>query len=130
MVEDIAGEKNVLIACEGARRRAIETGDLDALEQMVADPFHYAHITGLVEDRASYFARVAANPRYITATSAHDIAVTLRPGHALMHGRSYIATAPSEPFPETSTWFLSVWEKQEGHWKITAYASTPMPEDE
>ena len=116
-----------LIAAEHARRRAIETSDFDALERLVADPFHYAHINGMVEDRASYFARTRANPHNISATSAHDINVTLRPGYAMMSGRSVIAAASNDPHAIIETLFLSVWEQSNDGWQITAYASTPLP---
>ena len=116
-----------LIALEHARRRAIECGDIGALEPIVGDVFHYAHVTGLIEDRAGYFARLRADPHYIKATSASDIRVTLRAGYALMSGRSYIAIDPVLPDPITETWFLSVWEEHGQDWKIVAYVSTPLP---
>lgn len=121
-------EEERIIAAERARRRAIETGDVDALEAIVADPFHYAHITGMIEDRAAYFTRVRRNPRLITATSATQLRITLRPNHALMHGRSVIVVDPALGGRDVETLFLAVWEPHGTTWKITAYASTPLPQ--
>jgi len=126
----IVTDEAELIALEHARRRAIEACDFDRLAEIVGEPFHYAHITGLIEDRAGYFDRTRGNPGFIKATSAHDIEVTMRPGYALMHGRSYIAIDPALPDPITQTWFLSAWERQGGAWKIVAYASSPLPADQ
>jgi hypothetical protein len=113
-----------LIAAEHKRRAAIEARDLDALEAMTADHFHYAHVNGLVESREAYFARLREGDiaTRITATSASDLSVTLRQGYALLDGRSRIE-ATSGLF---ETLFLSVWEPDGQGWKIVAYASTPL----
>lgn len=113
-----------LVRAEHARRRAIEAEDLDALEAMTADHFHYAHINGLVETREEYFTRLRGDPATkITATSASDLSVTMRDGYALLNGKSSISAGPGE----FRTLFLSVWEPGAEGWKIVAYASTPLP---
>jgi hypothetical protein len=114
-----------LIAAEHARRAAIVALDLDALEAMTADYFHYAHISGLVETREQYFARTRASigsPARIAATSARDIAVEMRKGYALMTGKSHLDTTTMK----FDSLFLSVWEPGEAGWMIVAYASTPV----
>ncbi len=114
-----------LIAAEHARRAAIVALDLDVLEAMTADWFHYAHISGLVETREEYFARTRASigsPARIVATSAHDISVELRKGYALMTGKSHLDTTTMK----FDSLFLSVWEPGENGWMIAAYASTPV----
>lgn len=119
-------DEQSLLAAEHARRQAIERGEIGLLETMVAAPFHYAHITGLIEDRADYFRRMRADPHFIKATSAHDLVATMRPGYALLTGRSHIEIDLELPMPVTETHFLAVWEWQEGRWKILAYASSPL----
>ncbi|MDQ8757586.1 nuclear transport factor 2 family protein [Sphingosinicella sp. LHD-64] len=118
-----------IIAAERARRQAIMDDDVDALAAGMADSFHYAHINGMVEDRATFLARIAAKVVKTPHTSASDMIVRLRDGYALLTGRSYIEydwiTHESRGVVETL--FLSVWEKQDGKWKIAAYASTPLP---
>ncbi len=114
-----------LIAAEHARRAAIVALDLDVLEAMTADWFHYAHISGLVESREQYFARTRASigsPARIIATSACDVAVELRKGYAMMTGKSHLDTTAMK----FDSLFLSVWEPGENGWMITAYASTPV----
>lgn len=115
-----------LIALEQARRRAIAAQDVETQERMTADHFHYAHITGMVEDRAAYFARQRRGS-IIIATSARDIEVTLRPGYALMHGHSSITVDPASDGFDVECLFLAVWEQQGDDWKISAYVSTPAP---
>lgn len=114
-----------LIAAEAIRRHAIMANNLGILENLTSDTFHYAHINGLVEDRAAYFKRMASAGGQIIKTSASDMHVTFRPGYALLNGRSHIEVAPAGIAVDTL--FLSVWEYRRGKWKITAYASTPLP---
>lgn len=115
-----------LIATEHARRAAIVALDLDALEAMTADHFHYAHISGLVETREEYFARTRASidaKVRIVATRSWDLEPELRNGYALLKGKSHIDVVTMK----FDSLFLSVWEPGENGWMIVAYASTPMP---
>lgn len=122
-------DEAAIIAAERARRQAIMDDDVDALAAGMADSFHYAHINGLVEDRAAFLERIAAKVVRTPHTSTSDLAVRLRDDYALLTGRSRIEyewlTHESRGVVETL--FLSVWEKQGGDWKISAYASTPLP---
>lgn len=114
-----------LIAAEHARRAAIVALDIEALEAMTADHFHYAHVSGLVETREEYFARTRASrgaPARIVATSAREIVVEMRQGYALLKGTSHIETT----LMKFDSLFLSVWEPGENGWMIVAYASTPV----
>jgi hypothetical protein len=114
-----------LLAAEHARRAAIVALDLDALEAMTADWFHYAHISGLVENREEYFARCRASrnaANRIVATRAWDLVPEIRKGYALLTGKSHIDVAAFK----FDSLFLSVWEPGEAGWMISAYASTPM----
>jgi hypothetical protein len=119
-----------LIAAEHARRAAIVALDLDALEAMTADWFHYAHISGLVETREEYFARTRASmgasmgaSNRIVATRSWDLVPEIRKGYALLTGKSHIDVVAFR----FDSLFLSVWEPGENGWMISAYASTPLP---
>ncbi|MCB2048022.1 MAG: nuclear transport factor 2 family protein [Novosphingobium sp.] len=116
-----------LIAAEQARREAIVALDFDALEAMTADWFHYAHISGLVETREEYFARMRGSSVYpsIVATHSWDLEVELRKGYALMTGKSHIDVVTMK----FDSLFLAVWEPDDAGWLISAYASTPLPDD-
>jgi hypothetical protein len=114
-----------LFAAEHARRAAITRGDMAAIESFLADTFYYAHISGLAEEREAYLKRTAANPGLIRSTSSSDLAIQPRPGYVLMTGKSAIETAQMT----IHTLFLAVWERTAGGWKISAYASTPLPKE-
>ena len=122
-------DETALIATEHARRAAIVRDDVEALAVGMADHFHYAHINGMVEDRAAFLARIGAKVVRTPRTEATDLKVTLRGGYALLTGKSYIefawTTHDNKGFVETL--FTAVWEKHDGDWKIAAYASTPLP---
>lgn len=122
-------DEAALIAAERARREALMNDDADALEAGMADIFHYAHINGLVEDRAAFLARIRAKVVKTHATSARDLVVRVRDGYAFLNGISRIEYEwlSGEAKGVIETLFLSVWEKHGGEWKIAAYASTPLP---
>jgi ketosteroid isomerase-like protein len=112
-----------LIALEMSRRDAITRGDVAAVASFLADEFHYAHINGMVEDRAAFLQRTTEQPNLITFTTATELNVSVRSGYALMTGKSHIET----PELTVDTLFLAVWEPGRDDWKLAAYASTPLP---
>src|SRR5262245_43352543 len=122
MSHGAASFENELIAAEHARREATVRGDVPAIESFLADTFHYAHYSGLIEDREQFVARTRINPHRITFTRASELKVQVRQGYALLTGRSRIESAHLS----FDCWFTSVWERGEGGWKMTAYASTPL----
>ena len=115
-----------LIATEHARRAATMRGDFEEMISFLADTLHYAHISGFVENREQFVERTRANPKGITFTKASDLSVQFRKGYALLSGKSRLESATFS----FDALFLSVWEKGEAGWKMTAYASTPMPKSE
>ena len=118
-----ANRSRELIAAEHARRAAITRGDTDALEEILADTFYYAHINGAVETREAYLAHAAHQPRTIRFTNARDLVVQPRPGYFLLSGISRIEAT----MMTIETLFFSVWERGAQGWKISAYVSTPLP---
>ncbi len=125
----MTAETAAIIAAEHARRRALVEDDVDGLAAGMGDYFHYAHINGLVEDRATFLARIAAKAVKTHETQVTDLSVELREGYALLTGRSRIVYewTTHESKGVTETLFLAVWERQGMDWKIVAYASTPLP---
>lgn len=124
-------DEAAIIAAERARREAIMCDDVDALADGMADCFHYAHINGMIEDRAAFLARLRAGVVRTPHTSAHNLTVRLRDGYALLTGVSHIdfEWTTHNNKGRVETLFTSVWEKHGDRWKIAAYASTPLPAD-
>lgn len=125
----MSDDTEILIAAEDERRQAIVRDDADALAAGMTDIFHYAHINGMVEDKDAFLTRIRAGVVRTHLNKASDVRVQFRPGYALMTGRSRIEYewTTHENKGVTETLFLAVWEKQGEDWKISAYASTPLP---
>jgi hypothetical protein len=115
--------EETIIDLEHARRAAFMRGDPDEIESFLADTFHYAHISGLIEDREEFMRRTRAGPGGISFTSARDMAVQERPGYALLTGVSRIESKVLT----FDAYFLGVWEPKGDTWRLSAYASTPLP---
>jgi hypothetical protein len=122
MIPEQKSIEQELFAAEQARREAITSGNVDRIEKFLADTFYYAHISGLVENREEFLERTRTK-NAIRFTSASDLVVQPREGYALLTGKSRIEIASAA----IETLFLSVWERDATGWKITAYASTPLP---
>lgn len=122
-------DEAAIIAAEHARRQALVDDDVAALAEGMADQFHYAHINGLVEDRATFLARIAAKAVKTHETAATGLEVQVRGDYALLTGRSRIVYewTSGDNKGVVETLFLGVWERRSDGWKISAYASTPLP---
>jgi len=123
-------DEESLIAAEHERRAAMSRNDVPALEAMTADCFYYAHISGLVEDRAAFFERLNLARVKLHRHTARDLSVRLRKGYAILTGISLLDFEwDTGEKGVLETLFLSVWEPGEDRWMIAGYASTPLAAD-
>lgn len=122
-------DETAIITAEHARRQALVDDDVAALAAGMADHFHYAHINGLVEDRETFLKRIGAKAVKTHETAATGLQARVRGDYALLTGRSRIVYewTSGDNKGVVETLFLGVWERQGGGWKISAYASTPLP---
>lgn len=118
-----------LIAAEHRRRRLTVEGDADALEQMLAEDFYYAHLNGMTDGRDSYVARIRAGAVRYPVMTAHDLDAHLIGTAGWIRGVSRVGYRIEASGEEglSETLFLSVWSYEDGEWRAAAYASTQLP---
>ncbi|MGO4155243.1 nuclear transport factor 2 family protein [Cupriavidus sp. YAF13] len=110
-----------------ARYRAMLTGDIAALEGLLADELSYTHSSALREGKQAYLASLASGRvRYLDACLS-DVEQNIYDDMAVMQGKAVIEAVVDGAERTLDNRFLSVWKHTSGGWQMVAWASTPVP---
>ena len=114
-----------LIALEERRCRALESGDLAAIESMLDARLQYVHSTGVIHNKPELLEFLAHRIRY-QAVERAGLALQGGGNHAWMTGLMRLRgeRVPSAE-PVASTAFVSqLWVPVEGEWKLLGFQAT------
>jgi hypothetical protein len=117
-----------LVRLESERCTAISIGDLDALDQLLADELTHTHITGKTEDRQAYLEGLRGRPR--ESSRGDDLRVRLFGDVAVMTGtlcNTFPAVDPEAEPRQVELHALQVWVKSTCGWQQVAFASSGRP---
>ncbi len=119
--------EQLVLARDDARYAAMIGGDFAALEEVLADALSYCHSTGAVESKAQYLdALRSGRVRYLRMDRelARFHAWT---DCAVMQGAVDVtAQVDGSPY-RTRAAFTSTWVREDGSWKLAAWAATALP---
>lgn len=109
------------------RFRAMEEGDVTALEPMLCEDLRYTHTTGRTESKAQFLQTLASGAlRYLAIEP--DSVVLRRYGHtAVVNGRSRMRVGNSAGEHAFSIRFLEVYVQEAGRWQLAAWQATRLP---
>jgi hypothetical protein len=118
----------VVLAAEDRRYRAMIDADLDALDELCADELSYAHSNGARDTKAEYFGKVRSG-YYDYHRIDHPVErVEVVGDTAIVVGRM-IADLHSGGVRKTiDNLALAVWARDDGSWRLLAYAPTRLPD--
>ncbi|CAN7771139.1 nuclear transport factor 2 family protein [Cupriavidus necator] len=110
-----------------ARYRAMLSGDLAALDALLADELSYTHSSALRESKAEYLGSIrSGRVRYLHASLA-EVGQAVYGDMAVMQGKALLRAVVDGAERTLDNRFLSVWRRHRGAWQMLAWASTPMP---
>ncbi|GAB5558976.1 MAG: hypothetical protein SynsKO_06230 [Synoicihabitans sp.] len=126
-----SAEKNQIAAVTAAdaeRMAATIAGDRGRLEAVLSKDLRYAHSSGTVEDRAAFidtliterviYKKFTYQERNFTPVGSDAVA---------MSGRVLIDVVVNAKDISVDLNFLSVWRKENGHWRFLAWQSCTNP---
>jgi ketosteroid isomerase-like protein len=116
----------VLVA-EERRYRAMQDGDLAALDASCAEELSYAHSNGVRDTKAEYLEKVRSG-YYVYHRIEHPVdRVAVHGDTAIVVGRMTADLDVDGVAKTIDNLALAVWTRAAGDWQLLGYAPTPLP---
>lgn len=114
-------EERELAAAVENLRKAMISGERQALERVAAPELTYGHSNGTIEDRAAFVEALASGKNdFVTIDLSDQTIKVVGPSTALVR-HNLMAKTNNEGTPGTANLgILLVWQKQQGQWKLLA----------
>lgn len=127
-MSDALGDADTVRELELRWFRAMRDGDVETLDELLADELCYLHSNATSDTKSSLLAKIR-NAELRCSEVRHDV-----DGQAVVHGDTAIATGRvtgtvyvrGNPV-ELCNRALAVWSRRQGHWRLLGYQSTPIP---
>ncbi|GGA36625.1 nuclear transport factor 2 family protein [Sphingomonas psychrolutea] len=124
MTENLAA---AVRAAEQLRCAAMLANDAEALDAILDPRLHFAHATGLVDDKDAYLSKMAGGRIvYVGIDWSEEVVTELAPGVALLAGRMATDVKVEGVDKALKNRVMSVWGLTDGKWRLIAFQSTPM----
>ena len=111
---------------ENQRYQAMQQGDLDTFQRLAHPALVYVHSNGVKDDLAAYLNKCRAGLYHYHRIdhSVHEVRVC--GAIALVFGQMSADIVSHGVAKNLNNLTLSVWQKSQGQWQLTAYQPTPV----
>lgn len=116
-----------VLRADAERYRAMREGNLTALEALLAEDLSYTHSSGARDDKRGYLAAMASGRFRYLETTTEEVAARRHGPVVLIDGRARFRAMIDGVERLLDNRFLSVWTHGGGAWRMSAWASTPIP---
>ena len=117
------GTEREIRALEEGLQNALMSGDLRWFEQNWTDDSYYVHMSGGVDDRASFIERLRSKATVYRSRQTRDIQFRRYGDTVVAFGASLIDILVNGEPRNLDTRFTRVYVKLNGHWKLAANQS-------
>jgi hypothetical protein len=116
-----------VLEAEDRRYRAMLDADLAALDALCHDQLSYAHSSGVRDTKQEYFEKVRSG-YYDYHSVDHPVErVEVVGNTAIVVGRMTADLTVQGTRKTIDNLALAVWAKEDGEWRLLAYAPTSLP---
>ncbi len=116
-----------VLAAEDRRYRAMQDGDLAALDELCADALSYAHSSGTRDTKSEYLGKIGSG-YYAYKRIDHPVErVEVVGDTAIVVGRMTADVEVQGVLKTIDNLALAVWIREPGGWRLLAYAPTSLP---
>jgi len=109
------------------RREAMVHGDVAALRELLADGLRYGHANGEVHAKEELLSLLGSGELDYRAIGIDALEVREILGVWVLTGRQTIEVTASGRDVKSVSVFTAVYAEQDGHLRLVAYQSTPVP---
>ena len=118
-----AGEAGIF-GLEDQRIHVMITGDLDALDGILADDPTYVHSNGRLESKTEFLARLGSGDLKYRAMAREDVTMRLLGCAAVVTGRAALEVESKGEVISLPVRFTDVYVRRAGRWRTIAWHSS------
>lgn len=122
-INDLSTE---IMACEQARCAALLDRDVAALSNLLSDRLVFTHANALSEGKDAIVAKMKAGSLVYRSLDVTDQQVIDLGDTALLLSRLTALVTVGATDKRIDNRTLSVWTREEGHWRLISYHPTPI----
>jgi ketosteroid isomerase-like protein len=111
--------------CNAAELRA----DIKAIDDCETDDFTHTHANGEVEYKKGYLEGIASGAHHFLALDLSDVHVRSYGDSAIVEGHIHLRANNLGKIADVQNIFMTVWVKQGGKWKESAWIAVAAPKD-
>ncbi len=124
MAGDVTAE---ILAAEQRRCAAMCANDPAGLDAILDERLHFSHATGVVDDKPTFLAKMAAGRiQYAGIAWSEEKVTELASDAALLTGRMNTDVRVEGQAKVLRNRVITVWSKADGAWRMVAFQSTPL----
>ena len=113
-----------ILALEDRRIEAMVAGDVQALEEILADDLIYTHTTARLDTKASFIDAVKTGKSNYRSIDRKDVEVRDLGDTAVVTGHAKFHVGDNK----FEARFIDVYAKRNGAWQMVAWQSTRVPD--
>ena len=113
-----------IIALENRRIEAMIKGDVQTLEEILADDLIYTHTTARLDTKASFIDAVATGRTNYRSVEREDVKVRQFGDTAIVTGHAKFHVGENK----FEARYIDVYAKRNGAWQMVAWQSTRIPD--
>ena len=113
-----------IIALENRRFEAMIKGDVNALEEILADDLIYTHTTARLDTKTSFIEAISSGRSNYQSFERDDVKVRQFGGTAVVTGHAKIHVGDNK----FEARFIDVYAKRNDAWQMVAWQSTRIPD--
>lgn len=110
------------------RFRAMEQGDLGALEPLLSDDLSYTHTGGRTESKTEFLQILRSGSLRYLSIQPDSVVLRSYGKTAVVNGRSRMRVRNSAGEQAFSIRFLEVYVREAGRWQLAAWQATRLPQ--
>ena len=113
-----------IIALEDRRIEAMTKGDVQTLEEILADDLIYTHSTARIDTKSSFIEAISSGRSKYRSVEREDVKVRQFGDSAVVTGHATFHVAANN----SEARFINVYATRNVPWQLVAWQSTKMPD--
>ena len=122
-----ADAEQAVRAAELARFKAQTTGDLQALDGLLAEDLVYTHSSAQVDSKATYVGSMKSGALKYQTIEPREMKVRVYGDTAVITAAAHITAISNGQPVDNQLRYTDVWVLRDGRWQMVSWQSTRMP---